>query len=304
MKNKYIKYLFNKYTSVRWNIGFVSFNTKTILQNDKLNISWMKHNYKDRWFADPFILRITDTDIILLVEEFYEPVQKGRIAKLVIDKNSFELKENKVVLDLDSHLSFPAILKKGNNVYFYPENSVIGKLILYKYNEEDNTVEPISVLSNEPLTDAVITTAFSKPYMLSTQKPYPNKNILNIYVSREWDGLYELDHTVYFKDNSARNAGEPFQINNKWIRPAQDCNGIYGKGIVLQELVFKDDKFSFNEIKRFYPNTEKWSAGMHTFNVHESIAVVDAKKYKRVFIAKILMFIIKLYGKKNGKKNS
>jgi hypothetical protein len=289
MKNKQMKSLFLRYTSVCWNIGFVDFNPQTILQEEFLTIHWMKHPYRDRWFADPFILQITEQEIIVLVEEFYYPIKRGRIVKLIIDKKTLRLKTSEVVLELESHLSFPAIFKNGENIYIYPENSTIRKLILYKYNELDNTVKIVSILSNEPLADAIITTSFDKPYIFSTKLPYPNMNSLDIYSSKEWDSIYELDHTIYFKDNTARNAGSLFQLDGKWIRPAQDCNDGYGKGLVFQEVVLEENKFSFNELKRFYPTSKKWNIGMHTFNVCDDMAVVDAKRYKNPIIGKLLM---------------
>jgi hypothetical protein len=281
MKSKYFKSFFKKYIRTCWNIGFVDFNNPTeVLQKDNLNIHWMEHKYKDRWFADPFILKVTEQDIVLLVEEFYYPIKRGRIARLTVDKQSLALKTSEVVLELDTHLSFPAIFRQGEDIYIYPESSKTGKLVLYKYNETNNKAVFISVLNNEPLTDAIITTMFGKPYLFSTKHPYQNKNSLNIYSSQEWNGIYELEQIVYFEDNTARSAGNLFQINNKWIRPAQNCNGGYGKGLVWQEITFSSGKFSFNELKRFYSNSEEWGLGLHTFNILGNIAVVDAKRLK------------------------
>ena len=58
----------------------------------------------------------------------------------------------------------------------------------------------------------------------------------------------------------------------------------------MQEIIFKDNKFSFNEIKRFYPTSKEWNLGMHTFNVYGNLAVVDAKQYRNKNIARILVF--------------
>jgi hypothetical protein len=296
MKDNYLKSLFIKYRRVCWNIGFVDFNPQTIFDEKNLTVRWMKHGYKDRWFADPFILTITNQNIIVLAEEFYYPLNRGRIARLIIDKNSLKLKSSEIVLELDSHLSFPAIFRYGDDIYIYPESSTDGNLILYKYDELKNTVKPASVLSNEPLTDAIITSAFNNShYIFSTMLPHQNENSLGIYFSKEWNGIYELDYMVYFKDNTARNAGELFKIGDNWIRPAQDCNGDYGKGIVFQEVSLLSDRFSFNELKRFYPNSKKWNLGMHTFNTLGNIAVVDAKRYKYPITGKLLLMISKGY---------
>lgn len=290
-----LKYIYDKYTNDEiWNIGFVSLDIKKIIEVDSLNINWMKHSYNDRWFADPFILSTTPDRIILLVEEYYLPLKKGRISRLIVDRHRYQLLSCDVVLELASHLSFPAILRIGQEIYIYPENSKIGKLVLYKYIEESNKAEMVSELINEPLTDAIITTSFNKYYIFSTKKPTPNKNTLNIYSSNKIDGVYLMDHTFVFEDNCARNAGDLFYINGKYIRPAQDCNGKYGKGLVLQEVLFRDNRFFFKELKRFYPKNQKWNAGMHTLNIYNGIIVVDRRRCYAPIIRFILLKIKKI----------
>ncbi len=268
------------YLKGRWNIGFIDFDENLIWKEPLGKIYWLKHAYKDRWFADPFILSVTDSEIEVLVEEFYDPIDRGRISKLVIDKNSYTLKKCIPILELDTHLSFPVIFRANNEVYIYPESSRSQQLVLYRYDCDSETVEVLKVLSGEPLTDATITTLFGSPYLFSTRMPEPNKNILNIYSAHEWDGDYRLKQSVTFQDNTARNAGEIFKIGNRFIRPAQDCNGAYGRGIVFQEVFFQDGMFSFQELKRHYPKSWRYHLGMHTFSVQENIAVVDGRGYR------------------------
>ena len=50
---KIVKGLFHRLTEKEWNIGFILKSPEEILQSDKLDVHWMKHKYKDRWFADP-----------------------------------------------------------------------------------------------------------------------------------------------------------------------------------------------------------------------------------------------------------
>ena len=44
--------------NISWNIGFLNID-KDFVNKSTWDIRWMKHNYKDRWFADPFILKVT-----------------------------------------------------------------------------------------------------------------------------------------------------------------------------------------------------------------------------------------------------
>jgi hypothetical protein len=55
-----------------WNIGFIEQNIQYVMENpsDAWNIAWMRHAYKDRFFADPFLLNYDNALIEVLVEEF------------------------------------------------------------------------------------------------------------------------------------------------------------------------------------------------------------------------------------------
>jgi hypothetical protein len=280
------------YQEVKYNIGFIDLSQ---LDKDRLDVRWMKHRYTDRWFADPFILKIADGEIVLLVEEKYEPIRRGRIARLVVDQTTYQLKSTEVIFEPQTHVSFPAIIRHEGEIYLYPENSDKGKgvLKLYKYNERDKKVEEVALLCKEPLTDAIITTQFDAPYLFATKCPCPNNNVLNIYRSDAWDGPYEPYNAFVFKDNTARGAGDLFQMDGKWIRPAQDCNGGYGKGIVLQEIEYEHGKFNFIERKRFYPNSWKYRSGLHTLNVQGPIVVVDGRGFKRTSGGNLLDMVLK-----------
>ena len=55
-----------------WNIGFIESSSREIVaSNDSLlRVHWLKHNYKDRFFADPFVLSVDENVINVLVEIF------------------------------------------------------------------------------------------------------------------------------------------------------------------------------------------------------------------------------------------
>ena len=63
------EYISRKIWVKSWTIGFVQGGLKSIIEDASINIQWVKQPI-DRWFADPFILDVTDSEIILLVEDF------------------------------------------------------------------------------------------------------------------------------------------------------------------------------------------------------------------------------------------
>lgn len=289
-----LKVAYHHFTKKRWNIGFVEFTSLDYLfKNTSLEIKWMEHHYTDRWFADPFILNINSDEIELLVEEMNDKMKRGRISKLVVDRKSYVLKKCKTVLELDSHLSFPALFRFNDVIYIYPENSEAGKLQIYRYNEKKEKAILVKDLLDLPLTDAIIKIIENVPYLFSTRLPYQNENILDIYIDRECNGRYMLHQTMSLTDKVARNAGDFFEWDESLIRPSQDCNYSYGSGIVFQKVLLKDEVFSFEEIKRFYPSSWRYHLGLHTFNMQGKIAVVDGKGFCYPLIGYLLEYIKK-----------
>jgi hypothetical protein len=281
-------YIMRYLKATKYNIGFVEGDLQSVLDGAAVKVNWLKHPYKDRWFADPFILEVTNSEIIVLVEEWYDPIQRGRISKLTIDKDTFELKSLKVMIDDGSHMSFPAIERRNKDVYIHPENCVTGKLKTYRYNESKDCFEKEEVLCEEPLTDSVITDMFGQKYMFSTKIPDANGKELGIY---SWDSTrcrYSLHDTYFFKENIARMAGNFFKYKDKVYRPGQVCIKSYGDAVSLQQVTCENGVWSFKELRRIYSPHPDLDLGFHTFNVYKDIIVVDAVGYRRARLCHFL----------------
>ena len=283
-----LKEFIKKYSDERWNVGFIRNSLDGVMHGEKIKVDWVQHNERDSWFADPFILDVTDNKIILLVEEFYKPIYRGRIARLTIDRNNYQLLSKELVLQLDTHLSFPVIVRKDDGIYIYPENGAAGGLWLYKYDVASNKIVRVSQLVNEPVEDAIVTTLFGGKKMFATKRPYPNGNELFVY---DWDDAlsrFRLSQSYKFEENVARMAGNFFEYNGKIYRPAQECNTQYGHAVTLQNIVQNDGKFTFKEVRRLYSVNPKLNVGMHTFNMYKDMIVTDALGFDNMWLRKIL----------------
>lgn len=262
------------YKKKRYDLALIVPKKGTTISECKWELSMIKNPYKkEKWFADPFILDYDDRKIVLLVEEMDYKIGRGRIARLLIDRQTNTITDVKILLDLSTHLSFPAIERIGDDIYVYPENSASGNLTLYKYIKTSETLEPVKVLINEPLTDTIIKEIEGERYIFSTKMPNPNGNQLNVY--KIAGNSYTLLQEIQFADNTARGAGDWFGENGQLIRPAQDCNGYYGVGLVFQNVVLRDNRYHFEEISRI--GHPRGYDGMHTFNKFKDMCIIDLR---------------------------
>lgn len=285
-----LKRIYNRFLIHRWELGFIENSIHDIIEGKEFHIKYVKFPFEGRWYADPFILDYNNEEVILLVEDFSDRDQKGKISKLVIDRKKMVLKDVKIILELDTHLSFPVIVRKGERVFFYPENSEGRTLDLYEYDRKTDECMKISHLSNEVMADAVISDYFGEKYLFSTKN---NGNVLNVYQYYEERGSFVHSTDVLFNENIARNGGDFFEVNGQLYRTAQECNYTYGHALSIQRIEREGEKFKFKEVRRLLP--PKYAIGMHTLNIYKDLIVIDLKVFRHPWIAWPLFKIRNLF---------
>lgn len=273
-----IRKILQKYVLQDWNIAIAEKNDDLSLKN----IRWMKHNYNNRWFADPFIIDDTEDAYIILVEEYMHTTRLGRLARLTVGKKDCTLLKNETILDLKTHLSFPNPIVVDGKVYIYPENGTAGNIKYYAYGKE---LKLEGILSELPLADATITKIKGQYYIFATLGEECNGKNLRVYKSNTPFSGYIECQQIRFNDNTARRAGNVFEWNGQLISPAQVCNNDYGEGVSLQVLEENDGQISLKEIKRMMPPTKDYPEGFHTYNVYKNnVVVIDGYRYGSKFL--------------------
>lgn len=254
-----------------WDLAFGDYNEKIITNGlSKTDIKIIKNPYKNKWFADPFILDENDSTLFLLVEEFDYTINRGRIARLSINKNSQKIEECKIILDLPTHLSFPAIYSSGDDIWVLPENSKSGYSYIYRYDKDRDLLVDQRLIMDEPLVDAIICQEGEKYLMYATKEDNPNGDELHNYEADDFFGPYSEKLIEKMPSNYARMAGYMILKGGEKIRPAQNCNGAYGRAVF-----FVKDK---DIVGKVVPNSIK-HAGVHTFNTNGKTFIIDLKRY-------------------------
>ena len=267
----------------RWEIGFVEGGIDAVMGQEPLCVRWLKHRYRDRWFADPFVLDVTETEFLILAEEYRYEAAKGRIALLRVDRQSFTLLSMDIVLELPTHLSFPAIWREEGQVFIYPESWQSGALCLYELKGDCCDLRTKMVVCEEPMADAIITERFGKLQLFSVQEN-DKLRIYNFDVKTE---RFVLSHEKPFVKATARNAGDFFEYEGRIYRPAQVCVNRYGEAVEIQSVAWDaDDNFCFVPYKTLYSSHATLDTGMHTLNCFKGVAVVDVHGWNHALTVK------------------
>lgn len=267
----------NKLAEYVWDLAIGHYDENIVSNGvDWTELKYIRNPYKKKWFADPFILDENSENIQLLVEEFDSDINKGRIARITISKENYTIVDCTIILELDTHLSFPVIYRIADDVYVHPENSASGKSTIYRYDEQqDKLVEPV-VLVNEPLVDAAIVRKEGAYFMYSTLLSQNSGPELHVFQSQSLTQPFIKCDVLDFGKRTARMAGALLETSQGLIRPAQDCTHDYGEAVLFYS--------GMDLVGEIRPVSNGKYAGTHTFNILNDTFVVDLKRYKYYYI--------------------
>ncbi len=276
-----------------FNVGFIE-DTLSLgkLSNRIPAITWMKlGKYSSGWFADPFILEMTNSEIILLVEEYEYKKRKGRISEIVVDRDKFKLKSVRPVLEKDTHLSFPYIIKEGNNIYVCPENYESGGVFIYRRSSDGILVDPHKIIDTSLVdTQLIKIDDFYYAFGVETISGDNNESrFLQVYRSSSITDSFVFFCSITNILAEERGAGQLFVEAGQIVRPAQSCERSYGDSLVFYSLQINENDIFEKLLDKLYPRMYgHFGLGLHTFNKLQDIVVVDGKDFRHYPFSRII----------------
>ena len=282
--------LLKKYGNDCWALGFIEGGIQQIMENDTYEVKWVKVP-KERWYADPFILDVTDTEILVLVEDYAYNYKKGVISLLHIDRQTMKVIQRKVILEIPTHLSFPNILRKNGNVYIYPESAHSGQLDIYKFDFDSESLTHCATICDECIWDSDITDVFGEALLFTAAH---NEYLLDIYHWNESEKRFVLWKSIPSEIKNSRLGGALFKYKDRVYYPAQNCEKGYGCAINIKEIEYKNGDFLISDVKTIKSTHKRYNIGLHTLNEYKGVAVIDVHGYRYGVIGKVIASLVKL----------
>lgn len=275
--------LYRRLIRSRWELGLVKGGLDGVFTDSPLEVDWITNPFRDRWFADPFILDVTEDSVYLLAEEYRFSTMKGRIAKLRVNRKTLRIDDFSIILELPTHVSFPCILRKEGHIYVYPESCHSGRLDLYEFDMQKDRLVFVKTICDDSIWDSVIVDVSGYPQLFTANK---NDYSLDIY---DWDSQKErfvYGRSIVSEDKSSRMAGQIFEYKGRKYMPSQYCEKIYGGEVVIKEIVVDGGEYTFNFIKRLKSPHPSRRVRLHTLNEYEGVVIIDVGGYDFPCIAK------------------
>lgn len=242
---------------------------------------------KDRYWADPFIIKKNSKFYIFLEEILYSN-KKGYISVMEIDEQGNYTQPVKAIEE-DYHLSYPFLFEENGELYMIPESSQNKDIRLYKCLDFPYNWELKKVLMKDMIAvDSTILNYNNKYWMFTNMGGHEGTSTYDelflFYadqiITDKW--IPHPLNPIVTDVKNARPAGQFFWNNNKLYRPAQNCSVHYGYGIQINEVLeLSETVYKERTVRSVTPDWEKDLIATHTLNEVNGLSVIDALIKKR-----------------------
>jgi hypothetical protein len=269
-----------------WEQWFLAYRISNSLTDEAATPDLIPYRFKslvppkDRFWADPFPVRVSDRYHIFF-EEWVSGKPRGHISVLQVDQAG-AVCEPIPVLERDYHLSHPFLFEWEGTYYLLPETGENMTVELYRAVSFPEKWELAAVLlSGVMAADATIARIddFWWMFVAIGQDRIPTNDELYLFWAEHPLGPWHPHRRNPIKSDvrSARPAGRVFLHNGNYFRPSQDCSTSYGHAIVLNRIDRIDPyRYEETEVARISPNWRPGLVGTHTINAAADLTVIDA----------------------------
>lgn len=296
----------DKFLIGAWNVGVIECSIEDIFNDlNSFKIRWVKHNYIDRFFADPFLEKQDEMNYFILAEEYLFYERKGKIVRLTVEKKSMKLIDKEIILNDKYHLSYPYV----SGEYIIPEGYRSGATYAYKKCEDGCSYEKIKLL-NTGLIDQTFLKHNGKSWIFATTAEPKKADALSklsiFYKDKDSKFIPHKLNPVKNDIKTSRPGGMFFIYRGELYRPTQDSEKRYGHLIRIMKINrLTEDEFKEEEVMAL--SSEKfppYNMGFHTFNVYDNCIIVDGYREYHSYLLKPFfntLLILQKYSNK-GKK--
>lgn len=236
---------------------------------------------KDRFWADPFVIKKNGKYYIFLEELLYK-TNKGHIAVMEMDEKG-KYTEPQTVLKRDYHLSYPFLIEDADELYMMPETMENNSIELYKCMDFPLKWEfEKTLIPDVQAVDATILKKDDTYWLFANVKAHPaaspHDELCLFYAdSLKGDWTAHPQNPIVSDVKTARPAGKIFEHKGKLYRPAQNCSKHYGYGMQICEIkTLNKEQYEEINVQSIYPNWAKDLISTHTLNNADGLTIIDA----------------------------
>jgi hypothetical protein len=237
---------------------------------------------RGRFWADPFLVE-QDGCPWLFFEEFSHGEQRGviKVARVLEDCTIDGVRD---CLSRPYHLSFPNVFRHDGEMFMIPESVENGTVELYRATgfPYEWRLEKVlfrgNVVDTSPWFDGQRWWFFA-----GMAEPVGHTVVGMLFWSESLTGTWRMHPASPIAQDVrvARNAGPIFTSNGKLFRPSQNCAGMYGRSMSLQEIVqLTPEQYVERRALTVEPTPGSGFSGLHTYSFAGVFEAIDARRWE------------------------
>jgi hypothetical protein len=264
----------------RWTLGLVPISWQTLLDRGALpEPAWLIGQPRDRFYADPFPIEITERGVRVLAEDYRFGSGRGHIVDLEIARDG-AIRSTREAIVPPGHTSYPFIVRSNERLFCVPEAAWVDSVLTYELDPTTREWQRHGeLLAGFAAADPTLVEHEGRWWLFCTNRREEGRTELHVFSAVDWRGPWEPhpQNPVKSDARSSRPAGACVTIDGALYRPAQNCARRYGGGITVNRVIeltrrrFREEPVLAIEARP----TWRWPDGIHTINAISDLIVVD-----------------------------
>jgi hypothetical protein len=264
-----------------WNVGLLQGGRAALLDGGVPAIDWLRIDGRRGFAADPFLIEERGT-LYCFFEAFPYASNRGKICYVAVDAAAERLLVHDAIVE-PHHLSYPYLIRHEGEIVCVPEAYASGRVTAYAArNFPGSWYVKHTLIDDFAGVDNTIFEHDGRWWMLNTDgRSAPNSD-LHLWYADSLFGEWRPHRENPVKRDLAgsRPGGQPFTIEGRLYRPAQDCTIRYGRRLVINEILeLSVTRFVERPVSIVEPDAAgPYPAGLHTASVAGDVVAVDGNR--------------------------
>jgi hypothetical protein len=267
----------------QWNVGIVKEPIDALLnEHAAREIHWLPDPTKGTFLADPFGVS-EGGRLHVLCEDYDYRTMRGTISRLEVSEGGAILSKGPAIVRA-FHMSYPYLVRYGDELYCIPESSESGEVALYKAERfPESWVKVSTLIDGLPAVDVTVFDHDGSWWLACTNLLDGRYYKLLLWHAPDIVGPWAPHplNPVKLDITSSRPAGTPFTHAGNLYRPAQDCSRTYGGRVVINRVTeLSTTAFAEEPAAVVEPDSrDAYGRGLHTTSCAGDLTLVDGKRY-------------------------
>ncbi|MFM0551149.1 hypothetical protein P0D69_09265 [Paraburkholderia sediminicola] len=240
---------------------------------------------RDRFWADPFVVE-RHGEYAVFIEELEYSKNRGHLSVIRFDANDQPILPPVKILERPYHLSYPFMLEEDGELYMIPETNESKAIELYRCTRfPDQWEHVMNLMDGVMAVDTTIWRHDGKYWLFACMRENEHAPLSDELFLFWSDSLLTQDwhphpcNPIVSDIRTARPAGNIFEHQGQWYRPAQDCSGKYGRALSFQRIdVIDETAYKETPASRIEANWDASIDRVHTFNRAGRLTLIDGMK--------------------------